>query len=265
MLARSQLHQLRGRVGRGRERAYSYFLWDAEKPLGEVALERLKAVAAHNELGSGYQLAMKDLELRGAGNLLGGEQSGHIAGVGFDLYLRLVGEAVSNFKGEGEEEAPEMKIDLPVDAHLPHDYVPGERLRLEAYRNIAAAETNEALAEVREELEDRYGKLPVPVQNLLRVAALRIRARAVGLHDIQKIGNHIKVAPAKIEDLPASRQVRLERLYPGSANKPALNAIFIPKPTTSPIGGKDLVDEQMLEWAERLLLGIFEPAPPKAE
>lgn len=96
--------------GRGRERAYAYFLWDVEKPLGEIALERLKAVAAHNELGSGYQLAMKDLELRGAGNLLGGEQSGHIAGVGFDLYLRLVGrEAVADYKGEGEEEATEMK------------------------------------------------------------------------------------------------------------------------------------------------------------
>ncbi|WPR65570.1 transcription-repair coupling factor [Glutamicibacter protophormiae] len=257
----SQLHQLRGRVGRARERAYAYFLWDAEKPLGEVALERLKAVAAHNELGSGYQLAMKDLELRGAGNLLGGEQSGHIAGVGFDLYLRLVGEAVADYKGEGEEEATEMKIDLPVNAHLPHDYVPGERLRLEAYRNIASAETSEALDEVREELEDRYGKLPLPVQNLLRVAALRIRARTVGLHDIQQVGNHIKVSPAKIEDLPASRQVRLERLYPGSANKPALNSIFIPKPKTSPVGGRDLADEAMLDWAENLVYAIFEPTP----
>ncbi|GAB3620525.1 transcription-repair coupling factor [Glutamicibacter endophyticus] len=261
----SQLHQLRGRVGRGRERAYAYFLWDSDKPLGEVALERLKAVAAHNELGSGYQLAMKDLELRGAGNLLGGEQSGHIAGVGFDLYLRLVGEAVADYKGEGETESTEMKIELPVNAHLPHEYIPGERLRLEAYRNIAAAETDEALAEVRAELEDRYGALPQPVEYLLRVAALRIRARAVGLRDIQQIGNHIKVSPAKIEDLPASRQVRLERLYPGSANKPALGAIFIPKPRTSPVGGRDLADGDILDWAERLLYGIFEPTPAKAE
>ncbi|WP_431711378.1 transcription-repair coupling factor [Glutamicibacter uratoxydans] len=257
----SQLHQLRGRVGRARERAYAYFLWDAEKPLGEVALERLKAVAAHNELGSGYQLAMKDLELRGAGNLLGGEQSGHIAGVGFDLYLRLVGEAVADFKGEGEAESTEMKIELPVNAHLPHDYVPGERLRLEAYRNIASAETPEALTEVSEELVDRYGKLPLPVENLLRVAALRIRARAVGLSDIQQIGNHIKVAPAKIEDLPASRQVRLERLYPGAANKPALQAIFFEKPRTAPIGGRPLADEEILDWAEKLLYNLFEPAP----
>ena len=262
----SQLHQLRGRVGRARERAYAYFLWDAEKPLGEVALERLKAVAAHNELGSGYQLAMKDLELRGAGNLLGGEQSGHIAGVGFDLYLRLVGEAVADYKGEGDTEPTEMKIELPVNAHLPHDYVPGERLRLEAYRNIASAETPEALAEVGEELVDRYGKMPAPVQNLLRVAGLRIRARAAGLSDIQLIGNHVKVAPAKIEDLPASRQVRLERLYPGAANKPALNAIFFDRPRTAPVGGRPLADEEILDWAEQLLYNLFEtqPAPSAA-
>ena len=135
----SQLHQLRGRVGRGRERAYAYFLYPSEKPLGEVALERLKAVATHNELGAGMQLAMKDLEIRGAGNLLGGEQSGHIQGVGFDLYIRLVGEAVAEYRGEAEEKAAEMKIELPVNAHLPHDYVPGERLRLEAYRKLAGA------------------------------------------------------------------------------------------------------------------------------
>ncbi|MER1995457.1 MAG: transcription-repair coupling factor, partial [Arthrobacter sp.] len=159
----SQLHQLRGRVGRGRERAYAYFLYPSEKPLGETALERLKAVAAHNELGAGMQLAMKDLEIRGAGNLLGGEQSGHIAGVGFDLYIRLVGEAVADFRGEAEEKAAEMKIELPVNAHLPHDYVPGERLRLEAYRKLASALTNEAIDEVLAELVDRYGEPPQEV------------------------------------------------------------------------------------------------------
>ena len=158
----SQLHQLRGRVGRGRERAYAYFLYPSEKPLGEVALERLKAVATHNELGAGMQLAMKDLEIRGAGNLLGGEQSGHIQGVGFDLYIRLVGEAVAEYRGEAEEKAAEMKIELPVNAHLPHDYVPGERLRLEAYRKLASAITYEAIDEVLAELVDRYGELPLP-------------------------------------------------------------------------------------------------------
>lgn len=259
----SQLHQLRGRVGRGRERAYAYFLWNAEKPLGEVALERLKAVATHNELGSGYQLAMKDLEIRGAGNLLGGEQSGHIAGVGFDLYLRLVGEAVSDFKGEAEEKTAEMKIELPVNAHLPHDYVPGERLRLEAYRKIAAATDFEGLDEVRAELVDRYGEPPAPVVNLLEVARIRIRARALGLSDVGMVGNFIKFAPAAIANLPDSRQLRLARMYKGAADKPALDAIFIPKPTSSPVGGRDLVDERILEWVSGVLSNIFEPEPAR--
>ncbi|PQZ91113.1 transcription-repair coupling factor [Arthrobacter sp. MYb227] len=257
----SQLHQLRGRVGRGRERAYAYFLWNAEKPLGEVALERLKAVAAHNELGSGYQLAMKDLEIRGAGNLLGGEQSGHIAGVGFDLYLRLVGEAVADFKGESEEKTAEMKIELPVNAHLPHDYVPGERLRLEAYRKIAAATDFEGLEEVHAELVDRYGQPPAPVVNLLEVARIRIRARALGLTDVAMVGNFIKFAPAAIPNLPDSRQLRIARMYKGAADKQALEAIFIPKPKSSPVGGRDLVDEQILEWVSSVLSNIFEPEP----
>ena len=261
----SQLHQLRGRVGRGRERAYAYFLWNAEKPLGEVALERLKAVAAHNELGSGYQLAMKDLEIRGAGNLLGGEQSGHIAGVGFDLYLRLVGEAMATYKGEAEEKAAEMKIELPVNAHLPHDYVPGERLRMEAYRKIAAATDFEGLEEVRAELVDRYGEPPAPVVNLLEVARIRIRARALGLTDVGMVGNFIKFAPAAIPNLPDSRQLRIARMYKGAADKPALDAIFIPKPKSSPVGGRDLVDEQILEWVSGVLSNIFEPEPLRSK
>ena len=138
VLGLSQLHQLRGRVGRGRERAYAYFMYPPEKPLTETAHDRLMTIASHTDLGAGMQVAMKDLEIRGAGNLLGGEQSGHIEGVGFDLYVRLVGEAVADFKGEGEAQLPEIKIELPVDAHLPHDYVPGERLRLEAYKKLAA-------------------------------------------------------------------------------------------------------------------------------
>ena len=261
----SQLHQLRGRVGRGRERAYAYFLWNAEKPLGEVALERLKAVAAHNELGSGYQLAMKDLEIRGAGNLLGGEQSGHIAGVGFDLYLRLVGEAVAEYKGDADEKTAEMKIELPVNAHLPHDYVPGERLRLEAYRKIAAATDFEGLAEVHAELVDRYGQPPAPVVNLLEVARIRIRARALGLTDVGMVGNFIKFAPAAIENLPDSRQLRLARMYKGAADKPALDAIFVPKPKTSAVGGRDLVDEEILDWVSGVLSNIFESEPLKAK
>ncbi|MFE4198241.1 transcription-repair coupling factor [Paenarthrobacter sp. NPDC056912] len=257
----SQLHQLRGRVGRGRERAYAYFLYPSEKPLGEVALERLKAVAAHNELGAGMQLAMKDLEIRGAGNLLGGEQSGHIQGVGFDLYIRLVGEAVAEYRGEAEEKAAEMKIELPVNAHLPHDYVPGERLRLEAYRKLAAAITYEAIDEVLAELVDRYGEPPLPAQNLIAVARFRVGAREAGLSDVALQGNFIRFSPA---ELPESKTMRLNRMYPGSQVKPALDAVLIPKPKTARIGGRDLQDAEILQWANNVIEAIFTDVPVKA-
>ncbi|RII41964.1 transcription-repair coupling factor [Galactobacter valiniphilus] len=262
MYGLSQLHQLRGRVGRGRERAYAYFLWNAEKPLGEVALERLKAVAAHNELGSGYQLAMKDLEIRGAGNLLGGEQSGHIAGVGFDLYLRLVGEAVSDYKGEASTAPAEMKIELPLNAHLPEEYVPGERLRLEAYRKLASAASEEAVLSVIDELEDRYGALPTPALLLVDIARLRISARAAGLGDIAAQGNFIRFAPA---DLPESRQLRLKRMFPGSLVKPALNSVLVPFPKKSGVGGAKLEDSELLAWVQHVIDVIFssEPAPER--
>ncbi|GAA1351583.1 transcription-repair coupling factor [Falsarthrobacter nasiphocae] len=250
----SQLHQLRGRVGRGRERAYAYFLYPAEKPLGELALERLRAVASHNELGAGMQLAMKDLEIRGAGNLLGGEQSGHIAGVGFDLYLRLVGEAVADFRGEEEATTKEVKIELPVNAHLPHEYVPGERLRLEAYRKLAAATSDEEIDDVAAELEDRYGAMPEPVQTLLAVARFRVKAAALGVTEVMSLGNNIKFAPG---DLPESRMLRLGRLYPGAAYKPALGAIMVPRPKTARIGGRDLVDAPLLEWAHQFVEAIY--------
>ena len=130
MFGLSQLHQIRGRVGRARERGYAYFLYPPEKPLTETAYDRLATIAQRTELGAGMAVAMKDLEIRGAGNLLGGEQSGHIGGVGFDLYVRLVGEAVAEFRGQpAEAEAIDVKVDLPVDANLPVDYLPGERLR----------------------------------------------------------------------------------------------------------------------------------------
>ena len=258
----SQLHQLRGRVGRGRERAYAYFLYDPQKPLGEVAMERLKAVAQHNELGAGLQLAMKDLEIRGAGNLLGGEQSGHIAGVGFDLYLRMVGEAVADFKGEEDTAPAEVKVELPVNAHLPHDYVPGERLRLEMYRALATAVDDAAVDAVVEEMQDRYGPLPEPVQALVAVARFRNRARAAGVTEVMLLGQNVKFGPA--DDLPESRQMRLQRMYKGAQVKPALNAVLIPRPKTKPVMGQDLVDAPLLAWADQVVQAIFAPEKPAA-
>jgi hypothetical protein len=199
-LGLSQLHQLRGRVGRGRERAYSYFLYPPERPLTETAYDRLQTIAQHTDLGAGMHVAMKDLEIRGAGNLLGGEQSGHIAGVGFDLYVRLVGEAVAEFRGGKDTGHAEVKIDLPVDAHLPHSYVPGERLRLEAYRKIAEAGSDAEVDAIRDELQDRYGTPPEPVTNLLAVARFRVKARAAGLSEVTVQGNHVRFAPVELPE-----------------------------------------------------------------
>jgi transcription-repair coupling factor (superfamily II helicase) len=255
----SQLHQLRGRVGRGRERGYAYFLYPPEKPLTETAHERLATIAQHTEMGAGMYVAMKDLEIRGAGNLLGGEQSGHIAGVGFDLYVRMVGEAVADYRasleGGVEEEPPlEVKIELPVDAHVPHDYAPGERLRLQAYRAIASANTEEDVRAVREELTDRYGKLPEPVENLLLVAGLRMLARACGVGEVVLQGNNIRFAPAELRE---SQELRLKRLYPGTVIKPAAHQLLVPRPKTAKVGGKPLVGRELLGWTGEFLATIL--------
>ena len=253
----SQLHQLRGRVGRGRERAYAYFLYPPEAPLSETAHERLATIAQHTEVGAGMFVAMKDLEIRGAGNILGAEQSGHVAGVGFDLYVRMVGEAVRELKAEPEPSAPETKVELPVDAHIPHEYVPGERLRLEAYRRIAGITSDTEIPEVAEELKDRFGALPVPVLNLLEVARFRAKARRAGLTEVVLQGNFVRFAKAGGEDpmLPESRQVRMQRLYPKSLMKPG--QILVPTPKTAPLGGRPLRDGEMLRWATELVEALF--------
>ncbi|MHB1064331.1 MAG: transcription-repair coupling factor, partial [Georgenia sp.] len=250
----SQLHQLRGRVGRGRERAYAYFLYPPEKPLTETAHDRLSTIAAHTDLGAGIQVAMKDLEIRGAGNLLGGEQSGHISGVGFDLYVRMVSDAVAEFRGDKEAEKADVKIELPVDAHVPHDYIAHERLRLEAYAKISAVADDAAIAAVREELTDRYGPVPEPVERLFAVAALRDRARDLGLTDITAQGKYVRFAPVELAE---SAQLRLKRLYPGTVLKPAVRTILVPYPMTARLGGKPLRDVALMAWVRELLDAVL--------
>ncbi|MFC7594552.1 transcription-repair coupling factor [Terrabacter sp. GCM10028922] len=255
VLGLSQLHQLRGRVGRGRERAYAYFLYPPEKPMTETAHDRLRTIASNTDLGSGMAVAMKDLEIRGAGNLLGGEQSGHIQGVGFDLYVRLIGEAVADFRGDAVDVPAEIKIELPVDAHLPHDYVPGERLRLEAYKKLATVETFAAVDEIEAELRDRYGAPPRPVENLLEVARLRVVAREARIGDIGVQGRVVRFGPVK--DLRESQQLRLMRLYPGTIVKEALGTILVPVPMTARVGGKPLRDVEVLTWARQLISAVL--------
>jgi transcription-repair coupling factor (superfamily II helicase) len=247
----SQLHQLRGRVGRGRERAYAYFLYDELKPLSETAHERLSTIAANNELGAGMQIALKDLEIRGAGNLLGGEQSGHIAGVGFDLYLRMIGEAVSTFRGDVAEGQTELRLELPVDAHIPEEYVESERLRLEAYQKLSTASaptaTDDSIDRVLEELTDRYGEPPEQVSNLVAVSRLRRMAQRSGLSEVVVMGDKLRIAPA---DLADSIQVRLQRMYPGARYHAAAAAVLVPLPP-------EPSDTELVAWTHDLLVAIF--------
>lgn len=258
----SQLHQLRGRVGRGRERAYAYLLYDPNKPLTETAHERLSTIAQRTDLGSGMQIAMKDLEIRGAGNLLGGEQSGHIADVGFDLYVRLVGEALAAHRaGDDAVEVPEVKVELPVTAHLPEAYVPAERLRLEAYKRLADAHTDEQVDEVAAELIDRYGPLPEVAQALVDVARFRVHCREAGIHEVITQGNNVRLHPV---DLPESAQMRLSRLYPRTTMKPAIRTIIVPRPTAgTAIGAAALKDRELLAWADELV-GVVRGTPSPA-
>jgi transcription-repair coupling factor (superfamily II helicase) len=254
----SQLHQLRGRVGRSRERAYAYFLYPQDKPLTETAHERLATVAQHTEIGAGMYVALKDLEIRGAGNLLGGEQSGHIAGVGFDLYIRMIGEAVRELKDDAPPERPEVRVELPVNAHIPHDYIPGERLRLAAYTSIASIDSEEDVASVRDELRDRYGELPVPVVTLLDVARLRFAARRAGLTDITLQGSHVRFAPVV---LPDSRVVRVQRLYPKTLLKPPVRTMLVPVPksgaSSGGFGGEPLRDVELLAWCAEVIRSVL--------
>ncbi|WP_456695337.1 transcription-repair coupling factor [Aeromicrobium sp. P5_D10] len=255
-LGLSQLHQLRGRVGRSRERAYAYFLYPPEKPLSETAHDRLATIAQHSELGGGMAVAMKDLEIRGAGNLLGGEQSGHIADVGFDLYVRLVGEAVAEFRGDAEPER-EVKIELPIEAHLPHDYVGSERLRLEIYKRLADVRALADVDEIRAELVDRYGEPSETVDVLLDVARLRVRVREAGLTEVTAAGSNIRFAPMV---LPDSAQMRLQRIYPRSTYKVAAEIVLVPRPKTAPVGGKPLVGRELLEWTRTVIDTLIPPA-----
>jgi transcription-repair coupling factor (superfamily II helicase) len=253
----SQLHQIRGRVGRSRERGYAYFFYDPSKTLSETAHDRLATIATNNELGSGMQVAMKDLEIRGAGNLLGGEQSGHIAGVGFDLYLRMIGEAVAEFKGEDISSPAELKLELPVDAHIPAAYVDSERLRLEAYHKLSAESGVKSdrgrLDLILAELEDRYGKAPEPVRNLIEVTHLRQQANRLGLKDVNLLGLQAKFAPVELSD---AEVVSLSHRIPGSRYLQTSKLLTLPAPTSAV--GEPLRDAEVVDWLWKTFALIYQ-------
>jgi transcription-repair coupling factor (superfamily II helicase) len=233
LLGLGQLHQLRGRVGRAGQRAYAYLFYPPDRSLTEEAYERLKTIGEATELGSGFRIAMRDLEIRGAGNLLGTGQSGHIAAVGYDLYCQMVTEAVAELKGEPAREPAEIKLELPFDANLPKDYVEREELRLEAYRRLAGVTTSDEVADIEAEWVDRYGPVPPEARALLEVAQLRAECVRAGVREVAVTKSSgfsgptylARIAPI---ELSASRSVRLERLYKGAVYKPEVGQLQLP-------------------------------------
>ena len=251
-LGLAQLYQLRGRVGRSAERAFAYLFFPRQAQLTDEAHERLAAISRFTALGSGYQVAMRDLEIRGAGNLLGAEQHGHIAAVGFDTYLRLLGEAVAEMKGEPVAEEKEIRIDLPVKAFIPPEWVGQEALRLELYRRIATAKDHEALDAVRAEAEDRFGALPGPVRTLVAVASLKLSALQLGVADITTFRSRVRVRPLA-EDVGAELAAETD----GASYHRATQTLNLEPPAG--LGG-----EALAQWVEGVLLAS--PATrPEAE
>jgi transcription-repair coupling factor (superfamily II helicase) len=223
MLGLSQLYQLRGRVGRRGQRAYAYLLYPPDKSLSEQAYERLKTIGEFTDLGSGFKIAMRDLEIRGAGNLLGAEQSGHIAAVGFDLYVEMVTEAVGELTGEIREQPAEVQIDLPVTAHLPVEFIARDDVRMEAYRRLAAVTTPADVDDVRAEWEDRYGPPPPPAVALLEVAQLRAACLRLGIRAVS-----VQKGRARLDGwhLLKSQEVRLQRMVARAQILP--DAVVVP-------------------------------------
>ena len=225
LLGLGQMHQLRGRVGRSGSRAYAYLFHPAESRLSEEAYERLRTIGETTELGSGFKIAMRDLEIRGAGNLLGESQSGHIAAVGYDLYCQMVTEAVGEMKGEPKKEPSELKLDVPTDAFLPTEYVTKEELRLEAYRRLASVTTAAEVDDIRVEWEDRYGPVPDPAIALLNVGYLRAECHRLGLRDVQIVGQMGRLGPITLK---TSEEMRLRRLSRDAIHKEDQKQLVVP-------------------------------------
>jgi transcription-repair coupling factor (superfamily II helicase) len=183
-LGLAQLYQLRGRVGRGLSRGYAYLTYEAGRPMTDTAIERLKTIGEFTELGSGFKVALRDLQIRGAGNILGAEQHGHMVSVGFDLYSRMLRQELDRMRGRTEAVVPEVLIELPVNAYLPESYIQDENLRLETYRSIAGVASAAEIEEIDSELADRFGLPPPPVASLLAVADLRLKAATGGISAI---------------------------------------------------------------------------------
>ena len=250
-LGLSQLHQIRGRIGRSSRRAYAYLTYRTGKVLSEVASKRLSAIREYVEFGSGFRIAMRDLEIRGAGNLLGPEQSGYMMSVGYDMYLKLLNDAVLEQQGKRAEIPPDCAADLTVSAYIPERYVPAAEQRMDLYRRIAAIRTDEDAGELLDELLDRYGDVPQPVKALLDVALLRAAAAGVGISDITQRGTQLVFSFGPQPDIAAVAAVcgmasYRQRLQLSAAAQPKLILYLKPGEDALSAAGK-LVEELALQ------------------
>ncbi|MGI9015850.1 MAG: transcription-repair coupling factor [Euzebya sp.] len=254
MFGLAQLYQLRGRVGRSRARGYAYLFYPEGSRMTEEAYKRLESIASHTQLGSGMSIALKDLEIRGAGSMLGADQSGQVATVGFEAYSQLMAEAVTELtQGKPAVREPEITVDLPIDAHLPKDYIAEEGLRLEAYRTVAAVRDARGVKAAREELVDRYGPLPAPAERLMSVAALKAALRRWGIEEVSTTPRRtVRLSPVRLSD---SQEVRLHRVDHSALYNPTAAVVELQMPASSGEGGGDLIG-----WLAKRLKGIFASA-----
>ncbi|MDP9184313.1 MAG: transcription-repair coupling factor, partial [Actinomycetota bacterium] len=252
LLGLAQLYQLRGRVGRSSERAFAYFFFPEHREMTEEAHLRLATISQHQALGSGFKIALRDLEIRGAGNLLGAEQSGHIAAVGFDAYARILQESVHELQGTVVAEEKDIRIDLPVKAFVPPGWLAQESLRLELYRRIGMSNDHAALAMIRDETADRFGALPDSVQVLFAIASLRLSAQRLGVEEIATYREQVRVRPLTLSDVV---EIGLAALIPGATYAEATRTLNL---VPDRVFGVDLV-----RWVEsRMRQAAGEPAEP---
>ena len=255
----AQLYQLRGRVGRSDRSAYAFLMYQRDKIIKEVAEKRLSAIREFTELGSGYKISMKDLEIRGAGNVLGSDQSGHMEEIGYDLYVKLLNQAIRTELGEDVEEDFDTSIELPVDAYVPDEYVRNEYLKLELYKRISRIETEDDMADITSEAEDRFGTVPKPTERLMRVALIKTKAHKAFITFIRYRDEHVEYIIKDGTRVDASRIPELIKKYKGAMK------LIVTKESGFKVKTSSLVQETMLDNVENVIDDIYHILIEKSE